>query len=79
MQHPIITSIDNTPMLQLTQEVLDQVGISVGDEVDLTVINRTLILRPLEEVEREQTIASLTRALFERRQRVYAALAAGSE
>ncbi len=79
MTHPIITAIDNAPMLQLPQEVLDQVGVQIGDEVDVTVVNRTLIVRPLEEVEREQTIAALTRALFERRRRVYEALAAGAE
>lgn len=78
MTHRIITSIDNTPMLQLTQEVLDQVGVQVGDEVDLTIVNRTLILRPLEEVEREETVASLARVLFERRRRVYEALAEGT-
>jgi hypothetical protein len=78
MTHRIITSIDNMPMLQLTQEVLDQVGVRVGDEVDLMVVNRTLILRPLEEVGREETVEALTQALFERRWRVYEALAEGT-
>jgi antitoxin component of MazEF toxin-antitoxin module len=77
MAHQKITTVNNTAALLLTPDVLDQMGISIGDDVEVTLVDRTLILRPLAEVEREQAVAVLTQALLERRHRVYAALAEG--
>jgi antitoxin component of MazEF toxin-antitoxin module len=72
-----ITMVNNTAALLLTPDVLDQMGISIGDDVEVTLVDRALILRPLAEMEREQTVATLTQALLERRRRVYTALAEG--
>jgi antitoxin component of MazEF toxin-antitoxin module len=72
-----ITTVNNTAALLLTPDMLDQMGISIGDDVEVTLVDRALILRPLAEVEREQAIAALTQALLERRRCVYTALAEG--
>jgi AbrB family looped-hinge helix DNA binding protein len=74
----IDTSKDSTAIL-LPQEVLDQLGINAGDEVDLSVVDGTLILRPLEEVERERKIEDTTNTVFERRRSAYEQLARGIE
>jgi antitoxin component of MazEF toxin-antitoxin module len=72
-----ITAVNNSAALLLTPDMLDQMGISIGDDVEVTLVDHALILRPLAEVEREQTVATLTQALLERRRRVYTALAEG--
>jgi antitoxin component of MazEF toxin-antitoxin module len=74
----IDTSKDSTAIL-LPQEVLDQLGVNAGDEVDLAVIDRTLILRPLAEAERALKVEAATEAIFERRKGAYEQLAKGIE
>ncbi|MEW6131279.1 MAG: AbrB/MazE/SpoVT family DNA-binding domain-containing protein [Acidobacteriota bacterium] len=74
----IETSKDLAAIL-LPQEVLDQLGIKAGDEVDLAIIDRTLILRPLEEAERVLKIEQVTDTVFERRKSAYEQLAKGIE
>lgn len=74
----IDTSKDSAAIL-LPQEVLDQLGINAGDEVDLSVVGRTLILRPLEEAERARKIEQVTDTVFQRRKSAYEQLAKGIE
>jgi antitoxin component of MazEF toxin-antitoxin module len=74
----IATSEDSAAIL-LPQEVLDQLGITAGDEVDLSVVDRTLILRPLGEAERARKIEDATSTVFERRKSAYEQLAKGVE
>jgi len=74
----IATSEDSAAIL-LPQEVLDQLGLNAGDEVDLSVVDRTLILRPLDETERARRIADATTAVLERRSSAYERLAKGAE
>jgi antitoxin component of MazEF toxin-antitoxin module len=72
----IDTSKDSAAIL-LPQEMLDQLGINAGDEVDISVVDGTLILRPLEEVERPRKIEDATNTVFERRKDAYEQLAKG--
>jgi antitoxin component of MazEF toxin-antitoxin module len=74
----IATSEDSASIL-LPQEVLDQLGINAGDEVDLSVVDRTLILRPLDEAERTQRIEDAITTVIERRHSAYEQLAKGVE
>jgi AbrB family looped-hinge helix DNA binding protein len=74
----IDTSEDSAAIL-LPQEVLDQLGINPGDEVDLSVVDGTLILRPLDEVDRARKIEEATNTVFERRKSAYEQLAKGIE
>ncbi len=52
MSRKRITASENPATLLLPQEILDLMGIGDGDEVDVSVIERTLILRPLDEAAR---------------------------
>ncbi len=74
----IDTSEDSAAIL-LPQEVLDQLGISAGDEVDLSVVGRALILQPLEEPQRARKIEDASNSVFERRRSAYEELAKGTE
>lgn len=79
MSRKRITSDERSATLELSQEILDALGVAVGDEVDLSVVDRTLILRPLDEMERAHAIEAATKATFERRQSAYEELAKGAD
>ncbi|MBA2645920.1 MAG: AbrB/MazE/SpoVT family DNA-binding domain-containing protein [Pyrinomonadaceae bacterium] len=74
-----ITTAEDSAALLLPQEMLDEMGISIGDEVDVSVVNRTLILRSLDEAERARKIDAATDAVFERRRSAYEELAEGAK
>jgi bifunctional DNA-binding transcriptional regulator/antitoxin component of YhaV-PrlF toxin-antitoxin module len=63
----------------MPKEVLDKLGIAIGDEVELSLIDPTLLLQPLDEADRAQQLGAITQTVFARRQRVYTELAQGPE
>ena len=73
----IATSQDSAAIL-LPQEVLDDMGVCEGDEVDVSISDGTLIMRPLN-AERARKIENATNAVFERRGAAYKKLAEGVE
>lgn len=79
MSRKRITTDGDSPTLELSQEILDELGVAVGDEVDISVIDRTLILRPLDEAARARAIEAATEATFERRRSAYEELAKGAD
>lgn len=79
MSRKRITASENPTTLLLPQEMLDSLGVDAGDEVDVTIVDRTVIVRRLDEVERAQKIDAATKAVFERRKTAYEELAKGAE
>ena len=79
MSRKRITVSENPATLLLPQEILDKMGLVDGDEVDVSVVDRTLILMPLDEVERAQKLGTVTKSVLERRKRAYQELAKGAE
>lgn len=75
-KHFTVDTSANT--LTLPQEVLDSLGLINGDEVGLFVVDRTLVIQPLEEFKRQQKIETITAMLFDKRKHVYETLAQGS-
>jgi antitoxin component of MazEF toxin-antitoxin module len=74
-----ITVVSESAALLLPKDILDKLGIAIGDEVELSLIDRTLIVQPLDEADRAQQLATVTQAVFARRQSAYARLAQGTE
>jgi antitoxin component of MazEF toxin-antitoxin module len=72
-----ITSVDNFPALILTPEMAEELGVSVGDEAEVSIEDRTLTLRPLHEIERERKAERIIDDLMERRRSAYERLAEG--
>ena len=77
--------IHNDRELQATQEriayfqrLLAQLRVTATD-VELSLIDRTLILQPLDEADRGQKLEAVTKTVFERRQSAYTRLAQGAE
>jgi putative addiction module antidote len=72
-----IKKIGNSLGLLLTDDILKLMDIRADDEVDITVENRTLIISPLNEKEREQKIERAVQNTFKRRKSAYQKLAEG--
>ena len=79
MSRERITTVGESAALLLPKEVLDKLGIAIGDEVELSLIDRTLMLQPLDEADRAQQLGAITQAVFARRQHAYTQLAQGPE
>lgn len=79
MSRERITAVGESAALLLPKEVLDKLGIANGDEVKLSLIDRTLLLQPLDEANRVQQLAATTQTVFARRQRASTPLAQGPE
>ena len=79
MSRERITAVGESAALLLPKDVLDKLDIAIGDEVELSLIDRTLILQPLVEADRAQKLEAVTKTMFERRQSAYVRLARGTE
>jgi len=77
MARQTITTLNDNPALVLPQEMLAQLGVAIGDDVDVIVVEGMLVVRTPAEAERDQRVAALTQSLLERRKPVYTALAEG--
>jgi antitoxin component of MazEF toxin-antitoxin module len=74
-----ITASENPATLLLSQELLDKLGVNDGDDIDVSVVDRTLVLRSLEKAERAKKIEAVTKSVFDRRQSAYEELAKGTK
>ncbi|MFP4440530.1 MAG: hypothetical protein ACLFVO_25130, partial [Chloroflexaceae bacterium] len=79
MARQTITTLNDSPALVLPQEMLAQLGVAIGDDVNVMVVEGMLVVRTPAEAERDQRVAALTQSqsLLERRKQVYTALAEG--
>lgn len=74
-----LTAIGNRGIaVILPPELFAQVGMSVGDQVDVTLVDQSIVLQPIEEAERAKKIKEITERLLVERRSVYEALAEGA-
>ena len=52
-----ITTSGNSAALVLSQDLLGLMGVKVGDDVEVQVVGRTLVVRPAEVSERDARFA----------------------
>lgn len=77
MDGKVITKLGSPATLTLTPEMMEQLGISGEDEVEVALINRKLILRSLKEAQREERMREIKKELFAERHSAYQRLAEG--
>lgn len=65
--------------LRVSGEILERLGLAVGDEVELLLVEHTLVVRPLNVGNHEERIAAATEEVIERRRTAYQELAKGVE
>ena len=74
-----VTIAENSAAILVPQELLDEMGIAVGDEIDVALEGKTLVLRSLDEAERAEKLKQIMDSVFERRAIAYQKLAKGVE
>ncbi len=72
-----IKKVGNSAALLLTEEIMKLLAIQIGDEVDIRVKDRKLIIQPSDDILREQKLLDVTSNVFERRKSAYLQLAKG--
>lgn len=78
MSRKQIVAAEPSSALHLPQEMLDAIGVESGSEVDVAIIDGTLVVRSIEEAERARKIEAATADVFERRASAFAELAEGA-
>lgn len=76
-RHQIVT-LGQSAALLLPQELLAQINVRIGDEIDISIIDHTLMLRSLEEAQRQQQLETISEQVFTRRKSAYQRLAQGA-
>jgi len=79
MSRERLTAVGESAALLLSKDVLDKLGLAIGDEVEVSLLDRTLLLQSLDEAARAQQLVTLTKSVFARRQSAYIRLAQGPQ
>ena len=75
-----ITTVNGSAAVLISPEILEQMGVQIGDEVDVAVADNTLVVRRVDEESRpERTLEEIIDGIFERRADAYRRLAEGVE
>lgn len=73
-----VTAVGNSAAIVLSRDLLQLLGLEIGQEVELSVIDRTLVVRSAQESERTELIRQAADRIFERRKGLLARLAEGA-
>lgn len=73
-----IIAVGNSAAILLSRDLLRLLGLEVGQEVELSVIDRTLVVRSVQEAERVELIRQAADRVFERRRGLLRKLAEGA-
>jgi antitoxin component of MazEF toxin-antitoxin module len=79
MTNQRVMTLEDPAGLLITAELLEQIGVSAGDKVEIKITDRALIVRPLAETGQEQIMDEAMESLMERRQKLYERLAEGAK
>jgi bifunctional DNA-binding transcriptional regulator/antitoxin component of YhaV-PrlF toxin-antitoxin module len=72
-----ITTLDDTASFSLPPEAVDALGINAGDELDIEIVGRALIVRAASEARRSREFADIFEDVLKKRRRAYEQLAEG--
>ena len=77
MENQIIT-VEDSGSVFLSPETLNLIGIKAGDKVEISLADRSLVVRSLDEAEREREIRASAKKIFARHHSVFERLAEGA-
>jgi len=70
---------ENSIAVIFPAETLENLGISAGDEIDVTTTENAVILRSITEAEKSRNFQQATEKVFNRWDKVFTELAKGTE
>jgi antitoxin component of MazEF toxin-antitoxin module len=71
---PLVSVVESEGVI-VPVDVLEAIGVRVGDRVNVSLGDRELILRPASTSDNKRDIEDITRDVFERRKDAYQRLA----
>jgi antitoxin component of MazEF toxin-antitoxin module len=71
---PLVSVVESEGVV-VPMDVLEAIGLRVGDRVNVSLGHRELILRPAAPTDSKRDIEEITRDVFERRKDAYERLA----
>jgi antitoxin component of MazEF toxin-antitoxin module len=74
-----VLTLENPAGLLITADLLEQIGVSAGDKVEIKITDRAITVRPLAETEQEKVMDEAMGSLMERRKNLYERLAEGAK
>jgi antitoxin component of MazEF toxin-antitoxin module len=72
-----ITTLDDAASVSLPPEAVDALGVNAGDELDIEIVGRALVVRSADEARRSRDFADIFEAVLHKRRRAYERLAEG--
>jgi antitoxin component of MazEF toxin-antitoxin module len=72
-----ITTLDDTASVSLPPEAVDALGVNAGDELDIEIVGRALVVRSADDASRSREFADKFESVLEKRRRAYERLAEG--
>lgn len=74
-----ITTIDDASGVLFPQEAVDALGISAGDELEIEIVGRAVVVRSVEEAQRSREFLDVFESVLKKRREAYEQLAEGPE
>lgn len=74
-----VVTVDEAARLTLPPEAVEALGLQPGDEVDVEIIGRAVVVRSMAEANRAGEFAKSFESILKRRRGAYEQLAEGAE
>lgn len=62
-----VTAVGNSAAIILSRDLLELLGLEIGQEVELSIMGRTLVVRSVQEAGRAEMVRRAGDRMFERR------------
>ena len=69
------TTIDEAASVLLPREAVDALGVKAGEELDVEIVGRAIVVRSVEEAARSREFIDTFEAVLSRRRKAYQRLA----
>ena len=73
------TTIDRDSSVGLTREALEALGVEIGDELQVEIVGRALVVRSIEESQRSREFMNTIDSSLTKRRAAYEELAEGPD
>ena len=74
-----VTTIDQHSSVVLPPEAIEALGVEVGAELEVEIVGRALVVRPVEEARRSRDFMSAFESILSKRRTAYEELAKGPD
>ena len=71
------TTIDDAASVLLPREAVDALGVKAGEELDVEIVGRAIVVRSVEEASRSREFIDIFESILKRRRSAYEQLAKG--